>query len=70
MYSQMHPQIEIARRREFVSDGMGSARALGQFAWGCLQRLWGRLSEGLSGRLPSPPKRVDVRGHRLHSIKS
>jgi hypothetical protein len=70
MYCQTNLQIEIARRREFVSNGMGTARALGQFARGRLHRLWDRRSEGASDRLPSPLKRVDVRGHRLRSIKS
>jgi hypothetical protein len=69
MFSPRNPQTEIARRYEFVSDGMGEARVLRQFARDHLYCFYDRLSRTASDQLAFLIRHVRVWGQRSHPIK-
>jgi len=70
MYSHLDAHSEIARRHEFVSQGMHVAQQLGSFGSSCLRRFRGRLLEAVPGRLASLRRQVHVQSQQPHSIKS
>ena len=69
-YSHLDAQSEIARRREFVSEGLQVAQWLGSFVSNCLRRSRGRLLEVVSDRLASLRRRACAQSQQPHSVQS